>query len=538
MSLILVLIAALAQSDEVVLDPLVAQVAVFKPGLVYVVREATVPAGLHSFRLKSVPQALDGTLWVDSPDGAKVSELRTTIDVHAPAGKQPTLTIPDLLAGSVGRNVEMRVRTNFNSPTGTIETVRGKLLSYEAQLGSGALLLPNGHLRSITAYETVDVNTAGLPMETQRFRPRINLRFRVDAVKSSRVRITSLETGAAWVANYRLDMNGANGRLESAAQLGLGSLALKATHVRLVTGVPNLEVKSQLDLASGSTSVANYLSNRPGRLSQMAMDPFEVAEAMLSAGGGQFRGGYGGGGGMGGGGQALVGNAIDFISYDPNDNSLVVRSGEDVPAFLAQAVQASRLEDLHVYDFDNVTLPAGGRITRVLSSTDLPLNTLYRWNVATGTNFDRVLRLHNSSGAGWPAGVAFLQTDGVPLAQVPMPFTAPGQDANLVLGSAEDLLHNIEIREIERQPVPNIRTPSPVSALNEATIEVTNTRTDWVDVELNFDVRGTLVDGAGAVIKSVASLDPFNPSSVLTWRAKLNPGERKVWVVKYRTVIL
>lgn len=57
-------------------------------------------------------------------------------------------------------------------------------------------------------------------------------------------------------------------------------------------------------------------------------------------GGGQGIGGQGGRGGQGGvggagggatlvGGQGLVGDSIDFISYDPTDNSLVVRGNED-----------------------------------------------------------------------------------------------------------------------------------------------------------------------------------------------------------------
>jgi hypothetical protein len=459
-----------------------------------------------------------------------VSELRTTVDVQAYAGKQPVLTIPALLEASVGRDIEVITRVN----NGSKESVRGKLLSYMGQGGGATILMPNGHLRVVSAFETIDVNTANLPMETQRVHPRVDLRFRVDATKSSRIRITSLETGAAWVANYRLDLNGPTGRLESAAQLGLGSLTLHGTRVRLITGVPNLSKKSQLDLASGSTSLFNYLNNRPGKLSQTAMDPFEAIEATLNRGDG-MGGGMGGPGGMG---KSLVGESIDFISYEPTDNSLVVRSGEDAPTFLARAIEASRLEDLHVYDFDNVTLPAGGRITRVLSSSQVPLNTLYRWNMATNVNFERVLRLHNASSAGWPAGMVFLQSDRVPLAQVPMPFTAPGQDANLVLGSAEDLLHHLDVREISREPAANPRTPNSVIVLNEATIEVTNTRTEPVDVELNYEMTGALVDSAGAEVKSVAKPDAQNPSSILTWRLKLAPGEHKSWTAKYRTVIL
>ena len=536
MAVLLFLAAALVQGGETVLDPGVSQVAVFKPGLVYVVREANVPAGLNSFRLKSVPQALDGTLWVDSPDGAAVSELRTTLDTRAVAGMQNVTSISDLLSTAIGKIVELKVR-DYSTGKAEVLSLRGKLLSYEGRQGSLTLVLPNGHFRSVNSNEIIDMSAAGLPTQTPRVRPRIDLRFRVNATKPSRVRITSLEFGAAWVANYRLNMNGVNGHLEASAQLGLGSLALNHTRVRLVTGLPNLGGKTQLDLASGSTSLSNYLENRPGRLSQITMDPFEAVEMAINNTGSNF-GTFGGGGGRAlVGGNGLVGQSIDFISYDPTDNSLVVRSGEDVPAFLSRAVQASRLEDLHSYDFETVTLPAGGRITRVLSATDLPLKTVYRWDSAGSNGFERVLRLRNASTAGWPAGSILLQTEGVPLAQVPMPFTAPGQDANLELGLAEDLIHRTETREIERKPLNDPRWINPVLVTEEQTFEVTNTRTDAVDIEVNCEVTGTLSDGAGSLVTKTAKSNGQNPSSRLTWQLTLAPGEHKTWTIKYQKVI-
>ncbi|MDR3690133.1 MAG: hypothetical protein P4L46_12185 [Fimbriimonas sp.] len=529
MSILLIAVATIAQAGEVVLDPRVTEIAVFKPGLVFVQREASVPAGLHQFRLNSVPQALDGTLWVDSPDGAKVSELRTTIDMRAPAGKRASTTIPDLLATSIGRTIIVQIR-NAALKT-SVETIKGKLLNFDGQ-NTATLQLPNGHLRSFSVYEAFDIGTEDLPKETTRYRPRVDLRFRIDATGPSHVRISSLELGAAWVANYRLKLNGENGRLESAAQLGLGSLSLSGAHVRLVTGVPNLDSKAKLDLATGSSSLLNYLNNSPGRLSQESRDPFEVAEKFLSQPNGQYAGG---GGGLAGG-AGLVGQSIDFISYDPSDNSLVVRNGDDAPAFLARAIQASRLEDLHIYDFNRVSLQAGGRITRVLSSHDVPLHTLYRWNVGPNTEFERVLRLHNGDKAGWPSGMVFLQSDGIPLAQVPMPFTAPGQDANLVLGTAEDLLHHVEVHEISRLPA-NPRTPNWVEVLSDTTIDVTNTRTEPVEMELSESITGEVEDSADASVKKVATSDVLNASSILTWRLDLAPGQKKSWVVKYRTVM-
>ena len=530
MGVLLVIAATVLQGGETVLDPSVSQAAVFKPGLVYVVREAAVPAGVNLFRLKTVPQALDGTLWLDSPDGAKISELRTTLDTHAVTGVQDITSIPELIASAMGKSIELKLRDYAGGKVEVI-SVKGKLLSSDSQQSVLTLGLPNGHFRSVSTTEIIDISAPGVPLKTPRIRPRVELRFRVNASKPSRIRITSLEFGAAWVANYRLNMKGSTGQFEASAQLGLGALTLKNTRVRLVTGLPNLGAKTQLDLASGSTSLSNYLANRPGQLSQAAVDPFDAVEQSISNPNGAT--GFFRSSGLGG----VVTNNVGYISYDPNDNSLIVRGGEDVPAFLARAVQASRLEDLHAYEFDTVTLPAGGRISRVLSDTVLPINTLYRWDASGNGGFERVLRLRNTSSAGWPAGSILLQTQDVPLAQVPMPFTAPGQDANLELGAVEDLIHHSDPTETDRKPITDSRGKPALLASQEATIEVTNTRTESVEIEVNYDVTGSLTDGAGSEVKKLAKSDSLNPSSRLTWKLTLTPGEHKTWTIKFQKVI-
>ncbi len=110
-------------------------------------------------------------------------------------------------------------------------------------------------------------------------------------------------------------------------------------------------------VVAGATSSGNYqpvpTSALPNRSLEKGSDillPGESAPQDLGgrgggAGGGGFQGGGGGlgqggggfgqGGGIGGGqgnlqaGQGLVGQSIDFISYDPVDNSIVVRGSEE-----------------------------------------------------------------------------------------------------------------------------------------------------------------------------------------------------------------
>ncbi len=97
-----------------------------------------------------------------------------------------------------------------------------------------------------------------------------------------------------------------------------------------------------------SSPVPTQLSNESG--ADVRLPGSEGSNQLGGGGGGNLGGGFGGGGaggGLGGGqgnggaggaggggtqlrgGQGLVGDSIDFISFDPTDNSLVVRGNED-----------------------------------------------------------------------------------------------------------------------------------------------------------------------------------------------------------------
>jgi hypothetical protein len=229
---------------------------------------------------------------------------------------------------------------------------------------------------------------------------------------------------------------------------------------------------------------------------------------------------------------------LDFVSYDaansPFASNADGRSSANEPEFIQNAIAASRLEDLHTYPFGVVTLPAGGRITRTLWKANVATHTLYRWSVGEAGNFQRIIRIRNSTDTPWPAGGVLLVTEGVPLAQVPLPFTNPGQEASLVLGAAEDLLHTFEVREIDREevvPRPNVKT---AAVTNEAVLSVTNTRKDSVDAELVYEVAGTVVDASGGTVRQVPRADKANPTSIVTWRVTLAPGERREWTVRFK----
>jgi hypothetical protein len=527
MMLATALMAAQAPISEMVLKTSVVEAAVFKPGLVYVVREVAVPAGTGVYRLDRIPQALDGTLWTASPDGAQVSELRTTLDTGADGAGRDPVTIPELIFANVGRSVRIVAEVPKDR-----ESITGTVLPQSPDSGSITVRLASGALRQIQTASIIEATALDGSPSFRAPTPRVAIRFRVKAMRPSRIRITDLEIGAAWVANYQIRLSGDQGDLQAAAQLGLAELALDGTHVRLVSGLPNLNSGAKLDMGVGATSLQGYLEGTGGSLSRSAMDPFVTAEGLIRRVNANF-----GAAPVLESGVRLVPQSINYIAYDPTDNSLVTRGSGDanLPQFLQRAINASRTEDLHVYDFGPVTLPAGGRITRILSQAKVTTRTLYRWDVGSEGGFERTLRIRNSSGTAWPAGQILLQSDGLPIAQVPLPLTLDKQEASLYLGLEEDILHSVEVRELSRRPVDLAPPRKIIETTNEVTLTVTNTRATPVDAEIiDGEIRGVVTAHEAGTVFERAVNDRLNPQSVVTWHVRLAPGEKRTLKLTYR----
>lgn len=518
------LIASHFVATPVVLTSQVVSATIFKPGLVLVSREVAVPAGLGLYALDRVPQALDGTLWYSSPDAAQISELKTSLNLAATTKLKEATSIPEVLAANLGKVINLTVKGEKAR-----ETVTGKLIGYLPSANTLTLRLMNGHMRSVELGGIVDVDLAGLKTNLSHSAPALSLQFRANASKPSRVRFIDLEVGAAWVANYRLDLHGETAHIQSMAEMGLGALKLDNVRVRLATGLPMMDSATKLDLATGLTSLKGYLDGeRPFDFGK-ERDPYDSLVRAMRNAYGNLRGGDG-----------LVAEGIDFISYDPSDNSLVVKDGPETPRVLATAMLASRLEDIQLYELGSVSLPAGGRLTRILSDGESPSKTVYRWTVtpnAPNNPFLRTLKLHNNTKNSWPAGSVFILSDEVPLARLPMAMTPSGQDASLDMGTSEDLLRDYENEVLARKEVVLQREIKGLEVTNETTLTVTNTKPEGVEVEIVFNLTGEVIsaiDGTTSVKKMSNSL---NPESFVTYRATLKAGEERKFVCQYKEVV-
>jgi hypothetical protein len=536
------------------------------------VREATVPAGEHAFHLQQIPQALDNTFWYDSPDDAEISDLKTSLQLIPFEVAGNASTIAQYLRLNVGRHVEFKQKLE-----GNVERLSGTEVALQDSASpTVTVLLADQTIREVNATTIVSLSTKGLVSKGHQHGVRATLRvdLRTRATRPSRIRFYSLEFGAAWTASYKVDLGDSDATVSAKAQVALGGLEFEDTKTQLVTGMPNLNRATKLDMTTGSASLTDWLNGNGAKdlgISPPETDPYErIAKMMVLAqengysydpqtglfrqrgglnfggfGGGGSQGGFGGGGRGLTGGQGLVPDGIDFISYNPSDNSLIKGSEmQQRLTFVNQAIAAQRLEDLFTFPLDQVSLKPGEKLSRVLSRTASEATTHYIWDVdefpgsSQGAKIRRVLTLSNKSKGAWPTGAVLVTRENIPLAETEMPFTAIGKAADLELGTAEDLPKTQTIKETSReaQLMPDGSTNQLVTYEIELSVE--NTRNAIIPLDLRLNVLGDITQADGAILSPTNLVQSaLNPSSEAVWHLKLEPGEKKTLKATYKRLI-
>gem|GEM_PF-5013222 len=239
----------------------------------------------------------------------------------------------------------------------------------------------------------------------------------------------------------------------------------------------------------------------------------------------------------------MVPQGIDAISYNAADNSLITgRATEtDRLRFIQQAIQATRTEDIFSYPIGHINLEPGERLTRILSTSKTPVKSGYYWSLdyLQGYNnqvpaIQRVLTIQNTSSGAWPIGTVFVTHGDLPVAQVSMPFTASKQSARLDMGTADDIVKTVDVREVKRETI----NPWPYGHTQrvsyEAKLHVQNTRLEMVPLDTDFSILGTISEAKGGKIERTAYVQTGgNPSMKASWHNDIQPGDSVDLTVDY-----
>jgi hypothetical protein len=531
----------LGTSQPETLKTRVSDAAILDSGIALVVREGTIEPGEHTYKLDVTPEALDGTLWYGSPDGAKIGDFTTTLRYEKRIHKREAVTVLDFVEANVGKTTTLFVTSTDGK---SLTEIKGKIVKGDG--GSASIMTEGGLLRTINLASVAQIDTKGLAttVEKEYEAPIVEIRFATKASEKARIQIAALEPGAGWEGTSVLELSGIkNAKVVSKAQLVLGGLKFEETNVRLLSGIPALanSYSGALDAATGSNGLAEFLAkaqpampnarneeNDPyHRLAEilakmasvLASGPIVAQTSMGGYGGGGFGGvGYGGVGGRGMAGRGYA----DAV-------------GEGTQTRL------QRIESTHIYDFGKITLEAGGRITRILAKADATYESLViagqtlqsDWHQMGDSAGDlpatNVLRVQNNDNSPLLGGPCLVIKDGVPLAKLVFPFTGPKAEATIDLGAANDLKIEKSFQVTGRKESPTT-SPGWVSIKTTGIIRfsIRNYRDEKVKLELASVQSGEPVEPGGARIVQLPSVrNDLTPAFRAIWVIELAPNEKK-----------
>ena len=478
----------------------VTEAIVFKNGLAFVSREGTVSFRDGETRVAPAPEALLGTLWI-SVGGRDIDQVRASKET---VGVERVATsIAALLDANPGRKVTLRIGDReytgkllgAPAPELVLLEIDGKVHAFER---SGVQSL---------AFAEPPVLRASVP-ESE-----VALWIRAkgaDGLEAATIRY--LRSGISWMPDYAIELlDDGRARVAMRATLVNDGEDLRDARIRFAVGYPNFGYATVPSPMTLQQSVQEFLARLAGDVLQRST--YFSSNVMTQ--------------------QVMLNTATAR-----GDSGAVPAR----PPALGEAV-----EDLFFYEKEAVTLAKGERGFYPILSELVPFRHLYRWTVPDDTEgnaaADQVwhsISLENRGTTPWTTAPALVLSNGKPLAQDTLAYTAAGSSAEVKLTVATDVAVERDEVEVERKPRDLHRFGNSYDAvIVEGTLTMRSFKREPITVEITKDIDGqsTLRAPEGNVTRLVLQPKAVNPSERLEWQVPLPAGgtatvryRYKVWV--------
>lgn len=531
----------------------VVAVSLFKNGFASVTREFAVSGTTLTM---DVPVASLGTLFFMSDDGSTVTV--EAVPTSARKRRIPLQTMGDLLRANVGKAVVLREgEEEGRLLEGEIVAVGRDVVTLKMADGQRAVSIARVTELASSKSELrleVEVDAADAPKS-----------YRITKSKAGgRVRMTSLEPGLSWIPAYRIDLSDTkNATVIATSTIFNEDYDLRNVRARLVTGFPAARYRNVPEPLAARSGLPEWLAAlaRPE-----IQPPLRRDVAAVPA--------YGG-----------VPNGIDFITYDPTDNSIVA-SAEYGRANYANrgyggmggggfggAASASydgiqegggsgeALGELFFYEIPPLTLAKGVRRQENLFRFDAPYRHVNTFEI--GPEYDENLNpirrnqsdlppgdeyarrqadaraareaiwheveFENKAGQSLTGAVGSVVEDEELLGQGTVEFTPPGGKALVRLDRALDLVLDRREEVVLREPGA-VKSTRFVGAYDRVTIRgtitVRNPRRESVILKGRKRTIGemTIASPNGKIMNTEALLNGANGTSTAEWEVTVAPG--------------
>jgi hypothetical protein len=484
------LLPVVAASPEPPEELRVTEVIVFKNGLAFVTRE-----GALSFRggealVVPAPDALLGTLWVGAGDrridGVRASKEMVQVESEASS-------IAALLDANAGKKVSLLV--DDREYTGTLVEAPATLV----------LLRIEGKTHAFERASVKSVAFADAPsLKASQAESRAVLSIQAKGGDGSEeATLRYLRSGVSWIPAYTIELlDGERARVAMKATLINDGEELRGARIRFAVGYPNFAFAGVPSPMTLQQTLQEFLTTLAG-----------------STFGGNDR-------------FANVMTQQLTVNY--------ATAGSADRALPGPPAMGESAEDLFFYEKEAVTLAKGERGSYPILTEVVPFAHLYRWTVGAEENEkpDQVwhsISVANRGTTPWTTAPALVVSNGKPLAQDTLPYTASGSRAEVKLTLATDVAVEHAEVEVERKPRDLQRSGIVYDAVTvEGTLTMRNFKREAITLDVTKDIEGqsTLRDAGGQATRLALRPKAVNPSERLEWQVPLPAGATRT--VKYR----
>ncbi|MGE5528783.1 MAG: hypothetical protein ACM3X6_06545 [Patescibacteria group bacterium] len=485
--------------------PPATDVAIFKAGCAYIIREGETSIAPGGILTERVPRPVLGTLDVYSlTEGVKVGEVVAFYDEFE--REAPITDLDAFYRRQIGRRVELEY------DKGAVEGVLRAVLSpghLLVETGADTVLIP---IAAVTRLTFVGAPALAGTEQGRQARFRIKL---LGNARRARLGLSYLEESWAWFPTYRLNLRpGGQAELVLAATVVNNAEDVQGATLHLIVGVPNFMMRGTLspmalDVETGVLAAAPRLDN--ALRSQVMAKGYAAAEA----------------------------------AYDGDAAGGAVPVGD--------------VEDLFVYEKKAFTLGKGQRMQLELFRSLIPCESLYKWDVPlpdTGrynqSQFQNqgalrgeqagevwhYFRLTNRTNVPWTTAPAMIVSAWQPVAQDLMKYVSVGGSHDLRVTVATDLRGRAAEEEIERKTVRLFKNDDYLQITVRGTLTLENFKKEPARVEIRKNLWGAVRDGGGgAVTKTTEYLWNVNPRSRIDWQVDLPAKGKKTLTYTYELYV-
>ena len=520
---------------EAVVKPKVISVSMFKNGYAFVTRE--IPITDNSAKVVEVPVTSLGSLWFWSNEGQ--IESVTGMQEKTPA----SLTVPldssdEILKANIGKKFlfnmlykdekDGKVSDRRQTVEGILRTFANGMITVESP--DGTFMLKHDKVDSVIAKDPSVVLTRDNKYEVNSHYYKILTKNNAKSVM-----MMSLEHGMTWAPGYAIDLSSPDKLVFTAKSTVLNDLLdFDNAKLRLITGFPNIQFQNILDPLTSGMSVDDWLRSISGGV-----------PGGFGNGGGMGGQGVGGGGFAGRAGEitrkagaGMVPDKIDHITFDPSDNSLIVRGAD------GQLINAAgeQLEDLFFYDLEKVGLKKGSRSYQYLYQFETPYKRTYSWDGIKGTPVFNKIKFKNQTGKPISTAAASMFKKGEVVGQGMMNYTAANTEAELVVSRTLDIRTDSTVDLVDRA-VGAIKDKKGMPTMDLITydmeLEVENPKEEAIMFQIKMSEMGEIVktDPKAEIEIQKTGIRGQNPMNTLKWDFKIEAGKTSKFTVRFKVYV-